>query len=68
MVTPGKPSSIRAPATKTAVAHSVQATPSANAAPATSAISPKRTATSERLCLKKYERKIQPPQRSARGC
>ena len=53
MVTPGKPSSIRAPATKTAAVHSAQATPSANAAPATSAISLKRTATSERLCLKK---------------
>ena len=68
MATPGKPSSIRAPATKTAAAHFAQAMPSANAAPAMSATSPKRTATSERLCLKKYERKIQPPQRSARGC
>ena len=68
MVTPGKPSSIRAPVTKTAAVHSAQATPSANAAPATSAISLKRTATSERRCLKKYERKTQPPQRSARGC
>ena len=45
MVTPGKPSSIRAPATKTAAAHSAQATPSANAAPATSAILPKTTNT-----------------------
>ena len=68
MATPGKPSSIHAPATKTAAAHSAQATPSANAAPATNAISPKRTTTSERRCLKKYERKTQPPQRSARGC
>ena len=36
-------------------------------APLRAPISLKRTATSERRCLKKYERKTQPPQRSARG-
>lgn len=44
-VTPGKPLSIQEPAAKTAAAHSAQATPTANAAPATSVILPKTTNT-----------------------